>query len=192
MLKQIFWRGLKVTIPIAVTVGLTVWVIAGLEKLFGSLLESIIGPHYYFPGLGFIVGIALIFCVGLFVNAWYIQPLYSWGERLLKRIPVIKTLYASMSDLMGFFDPQRPHERGAPVLMKTALGEVIGFITAEETNRLPKELRRDELIGVYIPLSYQIGGIMVFVPKSSVSPLSMPVDQAMGFVLSAGMAGQEQ
>lgn len=189
MIKQTFWRGLKVTIPLAVTIAIIVWTVTGIEALFGSLLQKIIGPRLYFPGLGFLVGIALIFCAGLLIQAWYVERLYNLGERLLRRIPVVKTLYSALADLMGFFDTQHQHDKGKPVLLKTPLGTSVAFITVEGRSHLPVELQGEDLVGVYVPLSYQIGGVFSFVPRSAVTPLSLPVDQVMGFIFSAGMAG---
>jgi uncharacterized membrane protein len=189
MIKSIFWRGLKVTIPLALTLAIIIWLVVGLEHLFGSLLKILIGARYYFPGMGFLVGILITFSVGVVINAWYVQRLHEWSQNLLRRIPVVKTLYNALADLMSFFEPNRPHERGAPVLLQIGSYSLIGFITVNDTSRLPLELQHDDLVAVYVPLSYQIGGTMVVVPRSQVKTIAMPVDQAMGFVLSAGMAG---
>jgi uncharacterized membrane protein len=72
------------------------------------------------------------------------------------------------------------------------LGKIIAFVTVNTNLDLPADLRGDDNIAVYIPLSYQIGGVMVFVPRSKVTPFDFPVDKAMSYVITAGMTGQNK
>lgn len=191
MVKNIFWQGVKATIPLLLTFALLIWVFSIIESFFGEIVKTFVGPNYYFRGLGCLLGIVFIFCIGILINLWMVQSVYNYGERLLKRIPVIKTIYNSIEDLMGFFDPTRKGKTGTPVLIDTALGKVIAFVTIEDTEKLPEGLNTDAFIAAYIPLSYQIGGVTVFLPRSQITPLNMPVDKAMSFVLTAGMTGQK-
>jgi len=67
--------------------------------------------------------------------------------------------------------------------------QVIGFVTQNDPERLPKDFRGDDCVLVYLPLSYMIGGYAVLVPRSAVRPLDMSMDEAMRFTLTAGMTG---
>ncbi len=190
-IKTIFWRGVKVTLPLLLTVAVVIWAFSIIESFFGMIIKDLFGEKYYFRGLGCILGLLMIFFAGIVVNLWMVQGIYNLGERIVKKIPVIKTIYNSMTDLMGFFDPSNRGQTGTPVLIETALGRIIGFVTIQSSDKLPPDLQKDELIAVYIPLSYQIGGLTVFLPKDKVTPLNMPVDKAMSFVLTAGMTAQK-
>jgi len=67
---------------------------------------------------------------------------------------------------------------------------LVGFLTREDASGLPDGLASaDDVVGVYLPMSYQIGGFTVFVPKAAVHPLAMSVEDAMRFTLTAAMSG---
>lgn len=189
MIKQIFWRGLRVLLPPVVTVLIIFWIFTGFESLFGYLYLKIVGPRWYFPGLGFLLGITFTFTAGLLFNEWYMKKLHSWSETLFfKKIPIIKTLYSSLTDLMSFFDPNSEQKHGLPVIVDLGHLRAIGFVTIEDSDKLPRELRQNDLVCVFIPLSYQMGGLMCFVERNRITPLSLSVDRVMGFIFSAGMA----
>jgi uncharacterized membrane protein len=66
---------------------------------------------------------------------------------------------------------------------------LVGFVTRENTTELPHARDTgDEIVGVYLPMSYQIGGYTLFVPRSAIERMDMSVEDAMRFVLTAGMS----
>jgi uncharacterized membrane protein len=67
--------------------------------------------------------------------------------------------------------------------------KVIGFVSQAIPERLPEEIREEDSILVYLPLSYMIGGYAVLMPRSAVCPLDMNMEEAMRFTLSAGVTG---
>ncbi len=68
--------------------------------------------------------------------------------------------------------------------------EMIGFITQEDPERLPESLRNPDSVLVYLPMSYMIGGFTLLIPKEDIKPCQMNMDEAMRFVLTAGITGQ--
>lgn len=190
MIKKTFMRGVKTTIPLFLTVAIVIWCISVVESFVKPLLIEVVGPHHYFPGMGVLVGLVVIFAIGILMNMWIAQWFYELGERVLKKIPLIKTFYGAFADLFAFFDSQKKEgAKNSPVLVDTPLGSLIAFITVEEGKLLPAELSDETLVAVYIPMSYQIGGYTTFIAKKHLRPLSMPIDQAMSYVLTAGVAG---
>ena len=190
-MKKIFLLGLKTIVPIALTIALVAWLFETLEGFFGYFVERLTGPSLYFPGLGLIIGIVFIFFVGILMNAWVAQQLYALGERILKKIPVIKSLYSAFTDLMGFFDANKRPKGSAVMVDMPQLGvRVIGFITRENFDDLPEGMQNEDEVLVYIPLSYQIGGFTTLLPRSRLTPLDMPVDRVMSFCLTAGVTGK--
>jgi uncharacterized membrane protein len=188
--KLIFWRALKAFVPLAVTIAVVIWLFQTIETFFGRLIKHVIPEQYYFDGLGILVGIAIIFLMGVLVNAWAIRRAYSLTDMLVKRIPLIKTIYNATQDLFNFFDKSKVEQQA--VLVPTQLGKVVGFITRESLSDINPPLgNRDEVL-VYIPLSYQIGGVMTVVPRASIIPLDWSVNAAMSFILTAGMMGQKK
>lgn len=190
MIKKIFWNGIKAFLPIALTITIVIWLFSSMEAFFGRFLRHFIPQQYYFDGLGIIVGVALIFVIGVLVNAWLVDRLYAYTEGLVKRIPFIKSIYNAIQDLLNFFDKESQSAQQA-VMLETAIGKVIGFITRDTlTTSLPTLVNEDDVL-VYIPLSYTIGGVTIVVSRKKLIPLDWPVDQAMSFILTAGMTGQK-
>lgn len=187
MLKRTFWDGFKAFVPIALTVGVTVWLFTSLENFFGRIIRYIIPAQYYFEGLGILLGIVFIFLIGLLVNAWLVKWLYDWMECILQKIPGIKTIYNAIQDLINFFDKNDQSKQQQAVIVHSAIGKVVGFVTRQSLEGTPLATEGKNEILVYIPLSYQIGGVAIVVPRSDVTPLQWPADQAMSFILTAGM-----
>lgn len=187
MIGKTFLRGLAAVLPLTITLAIIFWFFDIIEKTLGSVLKSLIGPSLYFPGLGVLVALVLVFLVGILINAWIVQKMQDWTDRILKKIPFIKTIYGSVCDLMGFFN--NPGKKmGASVVMVEFGGmRSMGLVTRENFSELPDGIGKDEELLVYIPLSYQIGGLTVVVPRSAVKPLEMTVEQAMRFTLTAGI-----
>lgn len=191
MVKKTFWNGLKIFVPIVVTVAIVVWAFTSLETFFGHLIQLVIPSQYYFKGLGILVGVAVIFLIGLLLNAWFIRKLYSMAEKVVQRIPLIKTLFSAVQDLMAYFDKSGKSVEQQAVLIDIGLGKVMGFITCDRLASLPLHASDQDVL-VYIPLSYQIGGLSVVVPRSALTPIDWPANQAMSFILTAGMTGKKK
>ncbi len=183
---KIFIRGLLAITPLALTIALLVWIFSALEKAFSVPIKSFMGD-YYFPGLGILVALVFIFFIGTIINNFLIQKVYAWGERLLKKIPFIKTLYGAISDVTGFFHTSQKQKLGSVVTFDFQGIRGIGFVTREDFEGLPENLIQREEMAVYIPFSYQIGGFTFFIPKNKVKKLDMTVEEAMRFVLTAGI-----
>jgi uncharacterized membrane protein len=188
MLKKIFIRGLIAVLPVALTAVLCIWIFRSLEDFFGFWLRQILPPGTYFKGLGILVGISLIFFIGILIQAWMVDKIYHYFEKLLQKIPFIKTIYNAFSDVMQFFD--QPTTARRAVIVELPYGRVIGFITADNADLLPPGLLKPDEVLIYIPLSYQVGGITIAWPRAQTQAFDWPADKAMSFVLTAGLAGK--
>ena len=189
---KIFMRGLIAVAPIALTAAILIWLFSFLEATFRGPIEDMIGSRYYFPGLGIIVALVFIFLVGLIINTWLIQRIYDWGEKLLTRIPLVKTLYGSITDLMSFFHTgDKEKKKGRVVTIELAGTRLVGLVTREDFEGLPEGVGKNDEVAVFLPMSYQIGGYTVMVPKSMIKPISMSVEEGMRFVVTAGAPGKK-
>lgn len=184
---KIFFRGLMAIIPMAVTVVLFIWICSALENTFKVPIQAIIGTKYYFPGLGILVALILIFIVGTIINNWLIQKLYAFGERIFRKIPIIKTLYNSITDVMAFFGTGKKKQLGYVVVVQLHGMKALGFVTRETFEDLPTGIVDENEVAVFIPSSYQIGGHTYLIPRSKIEKIDMTIEQAMRFALSAGM-----
>lgn len=192
LLTKVFLQGLAAMLPIVLTGWILYWLATTAEAFLGGFVQWLFPGLTYWTGLGVVLGLLLIFGVGMLVNAWIMRRLFAAAESLLERIPLVKTIYGSIRDLAGMLTPRGPGERFQKVVSVAVADQVrvIGFVTREDFAGLPEGLGdRNDLIGVYLPMSYQIGGYTAYMPRSAVEPLAMSVEDAMRFTLTAGMSG---
>lgn len=186
-LSKIFIQGLFAVLPIVLTIAIIVWLVSTLETYLSKLLLLFMPASMYWPGLGLILGILLIFGLGLLIKFYLGQLIIKGLNRLMERIPVVSAVYNAFNDMVRFLSPSEKEELQKAVLVEVQEGaEVIGFVTSEDV-----ELgERSELIAVYIPMSYQIGGFTLFMPRDKVKELDMSPSEAMKKVLTASMGAK--
>jgi len=182
--------GLITVLPIVLTLYLLYWLAITSEQVMGGVLQWALPSIFYFPGLGTITGLILVFLVGVLMKAVLIRQLFSFGEEILYRLPIIKSIYRAIRDLLDFFSPKKENF-GRVVIVSINGMEVIGFITQEDPERLPESLHSNDSVLVYIPMSYMIGGFTLLIPKKDIRPCQMNMDEAMRFVLTAGITGKK-
>ena len=181
--------GFITVLPIVLTIYLLYWLAVSSEQVMGTALRWALPAVVYFPGLGTIAGLIVVFLVGLLMKAVLVRNLFSFGEQVLYRLPIIKTVYRAIRDLFDFFSPKK-ESFGRVVIVNFNNMEVIGFITQEDPERLPESFRNRDSVLVYIPMSYMIGGFTLLIPKADVRPCQMNMDEAMRFALTAGITGK--
>jgi uncharacterized membrane protein len=195
MVSRTFLQGLIVFLPLAITVALVYWLCTLTEDALGALVKLFIPDERYTPGLGVLIGIVLIFAMGLMMKTWVTRRLLARAEALMERIPIIKSIYGGIRDLASFFSKRGTRERFQHVVTVSVADNMrlIGFVTRENTTELPATGNaKEEIVGVYLPMSYQIGGYTIFVPRSAVERMEMSVEDAMRFVLTAGMSTNKE
>lgn len=189
-LSGIFLTGLVAILPTAITLYLLYWIGSSAEALLGGLLERVLPAGIYITGMGVISGILLIFLLGLLLNAYLIRRLWTLGEQLMTRIPLVKTIFSASQDLMGFFSPSGQRDLNQVVMVP--VGDtgyrLMGFVTRQDFSGLPAGVADEGMVAVYTPFSYQIGGYTLMVPRSKLTPVNMKVEEAMRFALTAGVS----
>jgi uncharacterized membrane protein len=186
-----FFRGLSAVLPIALTLWLLVWVVSATDALLRSALVHILPQTFYFPGLGIIVAIGLIFAAGLLMQLFLFERIWQWFESRLERVPLVKTVYQAVNDLFGFFSSNVSDEASKVACIRFGDGtRLIGFVTDESVAMFKGA--DEDLVAVYLPMSYQVGGYTLLVPKAQVEFLDVPAEQAMRFVLTAGIRRQDK
>ncbi|MEZ5541747.1 MAG: DUF502 domain-containing protein [Pseudomonadota bacterium] len=183
--------GLVTILPVVLTLYLLYWLVISAESALGSLIRLWLPEGLYRPGMGVVTGLLATFLLGLLMHAWVVRRLFAQGERLLYRIPVIKSIYPALRDFLNYFSPNSKKEFDQVVAVR--LGdtgmEVIGFVTQADSDRLPADFRTPDSILVYLPLSYMIGGYTALIPRSAIRPVAMNMEEAMRFTLTAGVTG---
>jgi len=181
--------GIITVLPIVLTLYLLYWLAISSEQVMGRALQWALPKVVYFPGLGTIAGLIIVFLVGLLMKAVLVRQLFSFSESVVYRLPIIKSVYRAIRDLFDFFSPKK-EQFGRVVTVNINGMEMIGFITQEDPQRLPESLRNPDSVLVYLPMSYMIGGFTLLIPKKDIKPCQMNMEEAMRFVLTAGITGQ--
>ena len=187
-LTSTFLRGLGVVLPIALTAYLVFWIATTAETLLKPLFGLLLPHRYYIPGSGLVLAIVLIYLVGLLVQLFVIERLVRLGQRILARTPLVKSIYNAINDFVSYFS-RRPSDDASTVVSVQLDGalSVTGFVTNASPTRLIPDGDSQDRIAVYLPMSYQIGGYTVFVPRSACTPVAMSREEAMKFILTAGL-----
>jgi uncharacterized membrane protein len=192
-MTRTFLTGLAAILPIAITLALLWWLGTAAEKPLGGLLQRVLPDILYFPGLGLIVGLGLIFGIGILLRAYVVQGLFDWLEGWVQRIPVVKTIYGIVRDVMNVVSGDLQKQFGEAVLV-TLPGtdyRLVGFVTREDFAGLPDNLGKEGTIAVYLPMSYQIGGYTLMLPRKQVEPLDLSLEDAMRYTLTAGVSARK-
>lgn len=188
-LSKTLITGFITLLPVVLTIYLLYWLGVSSEEMLGNALRYVLPENTYFPGLGMFAGVTVVFIIGLLMNAYLVRKLFSFGEQVLYRLPLIKSIYRAFRDFFDFFSPNK-EGIGQAVSVTLNGMELVGFVTQEDQQRLPPSFRDRDSVLVYLPMSYMVGGYTILVPRSDIRPLEMARDEAMRFVLTAGITGK--
>lgn len=187
--SKTFLTGMATVLPVFLTAYVLYWFATSAERLLGALLELVLPEGTYWPGMGLTAALVLIFAVGVLMHAWVVRALVGGTERLLYRIPLVKSVYGSLRDFFTLFAKSDRDRIRQPVMVRigdTGL-EIMGFVMREDFSGLPEELAGAGQVAVYLPMSYQVGGYTAILPRDRLRPIDMPMEQAMRFALTAGL-----
>lgn len=187
-----FLRGLGVVLPIGLTLYLVVWSVRMAESLMKPLaLLMMPSEADYVPGSGLVLGLVFIYLTGLLVQLFVFEWLVRLGQRILERTPLVKSIYSALDDFVSYVS-RRPSETASRVVnVELAEGlSLVGFITDPDPVALRAPGDPDDRVAVYLPMSYQLGGYTVLLPRDRLRPLELGVEDAMRRVLTAGVGGR--
>lgn len=187
---KLFLKGLAVVIPTALTLAILWWMAAGAERLMGSILTFTLPAGWYVPGMGLVSGLVLVVLIGLLSHILIFQKLFNLGETILNRLPLVKTIYTAIKDFIDYLNPDKDSDMSKVVLVQLPgqSFQLIGFVTREQFADLPFTPTAKDPVAVYMPMSYQIGGYTLFLPRSALTPLDIPFEQAMRLVLTGAVS----
>jgi uncharacterized membrane protein len=172
-----FFRGLLLLVPVTVIV----WALWRVLAFLDGIIKTDI------PGLGILILLAIITFAGWLGSTILFQPLAEIGDEILQRVPVIKTMYGALKDMMeALVGSKRKFDR--PVLVKLGGGfdaERLGFITQHDLEHLG--IGADK-VAVYLPHSFAWSGNLFIVPKENVRPLNANPADVMKFAVSGGVS----
>lgn len=187
---KIFLTGLTAVVPVILTLYFIYWLIITAEAVLGSLFQNMLPNGWYQPGMGVVAGLLIVFLIGAMMHAWVVRKLYGWAEDLLYRIPLIRSVYGSIRELFNLLSHSHDQTLHQTVILTLGEMRVIGFITRQNPSDLLPEIEVDNHVIVYLPMSYNIAGYMVVVPRTAIQVIDMSAEEALRFILTAGVAGK--
>jgi uncharacterized membrane protein len=191
-LRQIFLKGLFTFLPIAVTIYILYAGIAIMEGLMGSTIERFF-PAIYYPGLGFLLTIILIFILGFLLNNLLTAGIFGTFEHQLEKVPFIKAIYSPLKDLMNLFTHNGAKGLKSVVLVDMGPGEIkaLGLITRDSFHDLSLNEHMDGRVAVFIPFSYGLGGLTLLIHRSKITEIDMPAEKAMSLAITGWVKKHE-
>lgn len=160
----------------------------------GTVLKFTLPDGWYVPGMGLVSGLALIALIGLLSHVLIFQKLLNLGEAIFHRLPLVKTIYTAIKDFIGYLSPDKESEMNKVVMVQLPgqSFQLIGFVTREQFDDLPFTPAAKDPVAVYMPMSYQIGGYTLFLPRDCLTPIDMPFEDAMRLVVTGAVTKQRE
>lgn len=182
-LVQHLFRGLATVAPIILTVWLLYWAANGLESFARPWVTRLLSEEIYLPGMGLLAALLMLAGLGMLANFYLVRWVLQIIDRLMSRIPLVKTLLSGFKDFAQLLSGSKTREMQQVVSVELQGVKLVGFVVREEVilsgNDAP-------LVAVYFPMSFQIGGYTMYVPKERLTTLDMSLEDAMRMVLTGG------
>ena len=194
-LRKWLLTGLLVVVPGVITVWVLHWIVSTLDQTLqilpdGWQPDTLLGIHI--PGFGVVLTLAILLLVGGIASNFVGRKLVSWGDALVSRIPVVRSIYSSVKQVSDtlFSESGNAFRTAVMVQWPHAGARTIGFVTGAPSGELARRLDacEEEWLSVYVPTTPNpTGGYLVMVRKSDCVELDMSVDAALKYIVSMGV-----
>ena len=191
-LRKWLIAGLLVIVPLVITLGVLNWIIGTLDQTLAILPEAwqpdrLLGMHI--PGFGVILTLLILLLVGGIASNFIGRKLVGWGDALVRRIPVVRSIYSSVKQVSDTVFSDSGNAFRTAVLVQWPREGVwtVAFVTGQPSGEVAA-LLRDEYVSVFVPTTPNpTGGYFVLVRKSECIELEMSVDAALKYIVSMGV-----
>ena len=190
--RKWLFTGLLVIVPGAITIAVLNWIVGLLDQTLLILPASwqpdrLLGFHM--PGFGVLLTLAILLVVGATASNFAGRKLVQWGDALVSRIPVVRSIYSSVKQVSDTVFSESGNAFRTAVLVQWPREGVwtVAFVTGAPNGEVAAYLR-DEFVSVYVPTTPNpTGGYFVMVRKSDCVELDMSVDAALRYIVSMGV-----
>lgn len=188
-ISKIFFKGVLGIFPLVLSLYFLFWFVTSLEKFFDGYLLKVLPDTVRFPGLGVGIGFVLIFSIGLLLSNKFFSSLHRLLLKPVRNIPLIKSVYGAIEDLMSYFTPsdEKDTSKVVKVLLPGQAFELVGLLTQEEPSSIEGIDFDEDMVAVFIPMSYALGGYTIFVKREHLKLTNMKVEEAMKLALTSWM-----
>ena len=195
-MRKYFITGLLILVPLAITAWVLNLVISTMDQSLMIVPErwqprTLIG--FDIPGIGAILTVAIVFLTGLLTNNLVGNYVVRVGERLLKRVPVVSSLYGSVKQVSDtlFSSSGNAFRKAVLIPYPHADSYTIAFLTGTPGGDVKNHLVGD-YVSVYVPTTPNpTSGFFLMMEQSRVVELDMTVDAALKYIVSMGVVAPE-
>ena len=186
-LRRSFIAGFFVTVPLIISVAAILWLFRLVDGLVGPLYIKLLGPNAVPPGLGVATTALAILLVGAIATNVVGKRLLQRTEWLLMHVPLFRSIYAPVKQLVVAFSPDNEYGFKRVVLIEdVSRGFLLGFLTREFT--IDRGQGPEPLVAVYVPTNHLYLGDIVICPRDRASYPDITVEQGIRIFLTGGMA----
>jgi len=173
-----FFRGLLTVLPLGLTIYIIYFLVTASEKYVSTLIQPLLGT-LYFPGIGLLITIVCIIALGILISQPFLYKIFGLLELPFTNIPVVKSVYNSIKSFAEYFSENHAQKNNQVVIVTIPESKIqlVGLVTRESLEELPSF--ESDMVAVYVPMSYMVGGYTIFIPKSLIRPINMSVEEAM-------------
>jgi uncharacterized membrane protein len=185
-LRRRFITGFFVTVPLIVSVAALVWGFGVVDGVTAPLYQRVLGRDV--PGLGLLTGALAVLMVGVLAANVIGRRILQRLEHWLLLVPVFRTIYAPVKQLIAAFSPDNETGFKQVVLVDDpARGMVMGFLTREFV-LADSTGQRQPMAAVYVPTNHlYLGDVLVF-PRHRLQFPDLTVEDGIRIFLTGGMA----
>jgi len=184
-LRRSFVAGFFVTVPLFISVAAVIWIFGIVDGLTTPMYDRLLGRRI--PGLGIVSTAIAIVLVGVFARNVIGRRVLKRTEHYLLMVPVFRTIYAPVKQLVVAFSPDNEAGFKRVVLVQDATGRfVLGFLTREFT--VDRGKGPEELLAVYVPTNHLYLGDIVICERSRATFPDISVEDGIKIFLTGGMA----
>jgi uncharacterized membrane protein len=184
-LRRTFLTGIVVTVPLIVTLVTLIWIFQFVDAIATPVSTRVLGQAV--PGLGVLITALVVLAVGVVATNVIGRRVLARAERWLLHVPVFKTIYAPVKQLVAAFSPGNDAGFKRVVLVEYARrGLVMGFLTKEFT--LDRGQGPEALVAVYVPTNHLYLGDVLVVPRAEAFYPNVSVEEGIRIFLTGGMA----
>ncbi|MGE0705510.1 MAG: DUF502 domain-containing protein [Vicinamibacterales bacterium] len=183
-LRRSFIAGFFVTVPLVISVAAFLWIFGVVDDLTTPLYERLLGRRI--PGLGILTTAAGILIVGALATNVIGKRVLQRTEGYLLRVPVFKTIYAPVKQLVLAFSPDNEAGFKRVVMIEDSRGLSLGFLTKEFT--VDRGKGPEEMVAVYVPTNHLYLGDVIVCDRRRASFPDISVQEGIRIFLTGGMA----
>src|SRR3982751_1210635 len=189
--RRSFIAGFFVTVPLFISVAAILWLFRVIDGFVGPIYIRLLGTASVPPGLGIATTALAILLVGAIATNVVGNRLLRQAEGLLLRVPLFRSIYAPVKQLVVAFSPDNEYGFKRVVLIEDASGRfVLGFLTKEFT--VDRGQGPEALLAVYMPTNHLYLGDIVICPLDRAAYPDITVEQGIRIFLTGGMAMSER